>query len=156
MICKLRGHTSTCFISLVQFLFKQAHSVSQKIDWVGDVQKLRLRCEHLYLSFWSLMQLEFYEVSQRYYELEKNYPHLTDEWTKHRGVSGCGGSSELQQTQSVERGCQPCLPTCHPLRCSAEPQQKLFSQTDRFQTFYKLFAFFFFHKVICIHQVQIR
>lgn len=31
-----------------------------------------------------------------------------------------------------------------------------FSQTDRFQTFYGLFAFFFLCKIICIHQVQLR
>lgn len=55
------------------------------------------------------MQLEFYEVSQRYYELEKNYPHLTDEWTEHREVSGHGGSSELQQTQ---RGNVAVSPDC--------------------------------------------
>lgn len=101
MLCNLRGSTSTCFISLVQLLFKQAHTVSQKIDWAGLCKNFTLKCGHLYLSFCSLMQLEFYEVSQKYYELEKDYPHLTDEWTKPREVSGRGGSPELQQTQSV-------------------------------------------------------
>lgn len=46
---------------------------------LGIYKNFTLKCERLYLSLCSLMQLEFYEVSQRYYELEKNYPHLTDE-----------------------------------------------------------------------------
>lgn len=122
-------------------------------EW-GLYRNFTLKCEHLYLSFCSLMQLEFYEVSQRYYELEKNCLHLTDEWTKHREVRGRGGSFELQQTQSVGT-------LLSSLTANLPPSQVLcwastFSQTDRFQTFYELFAFFFLRKVICVHQVQLR
>lgn len=150
MICKLRGRTSTCFISLVQFLFKQASHCVPK-DWLswGYTKALPSSvsiCICLFVLWCSLNFMKFHR--------DIMIAHLTDEWTRHREVCGRGGSSELLQTQSVGTWLSA-------LTANLPPSQVLcwastFSQTDRFQTFFKLFASFFLCKVICIHQVRLR
>lgn len=53
------------------------------------------------------------------------------------------GALSYSRHRAWEGGCQPWLLTCHPLRCSAEPQQRLFSQTDFKHSVKFLLSFFF-------------